>query len=216
MIDMTVKSLISVVLCLFSQFVFSNTFQSDDYERHFIEQIESINKTLDARQKEFKESPIKLVSYVDKQLIPMWSSEKTMRGLLSGKNWKTLSDEQKKELSKVFDDTLQRYVQEGFKSYDGQEIEFVKLKLHPKKPRGLLTVKVIPNLLPSFHIHLKVEHKDQNWKIYDVMVQGVSYISLKKNEVRGIFNKGGVRSVLKEFIAKNQGFIPSGAFSADL
>jgi len=213
---MTAKSLLLVFVCFYAQFALSDNARNSAHEKHFIDQIELINKTLEAKQYDFKKNPIKLVSYVDKQLIDIWSSERTMRGLLSSKNWKTLSLEQQKNLSKAFDDTLQRYVQEGFKSYDGQEIEFVNLKLHPKKLRGLLTVKVIPNLLPSFNIHLKVEHKDNKWKFYDIMVQGVSYITVKKDSIRNIFKEGGANSVLNDFVSKNQGFIPSGTVPAEI
>ncbi len=200
-------------LALFSLNVVAGDLSKQQVESHFKSTIESINKTLQLRQSDFKNNPLKLVSYVDEQLIPLWESRKTMRGLLGSKNWNTLSANDKDKLESSFNDTLQRYVQEGFDSYDGQQVEFVRIKFHPKSSRGLLTIKVIPNLLPSFNVDLKVSKSDQGWTIYDVLVKGVSYVSLKKEGVRDLFIEGGVSALITEFASKNAGYLASNSLS---
>ena len=177
----------------------------------FMDKVTRINQTLAARQAEFKAEPIKLVEYVDVELIPLWSSSKTMRGLVGAKSWKTLSEVNQSQLTASFNNTLQRYVQEGFKQYDGQSVKFVKLKLNSKKTRGILTLEVVPNLLPSFNIDLKVGSNNGEWQIYDALYQGVSYISLKKEKVREILKEQGIQALLKDYSDKNQGFVPSRA-----
>lgn len=177
----------------------------------FKDKVISINKTLAARQVEFQAEPTKLVEYVDVELIPLWSSAKTMRGLIGSKNWKKLSADNQHKLTASFNNTLQRYIQEGFKEYDGQSVKFVKLKLNTKKTRGILTLEVIPNLLPSFNIDLKVGANNGQWQIYDALYQGISYISLKKDKVREILQEKGIQALLKDFSDKNQGFVPSNA-----
>ncbi|TQV82998.1 MlaC/ttg2D family ABC transporter substrate-binding protein [Aliikangiella coralliicola] len=178
-------------------------------ENHFKSIIYDINQTLSSKQKEFENSPAKLVKYVDEVLIPIWSSSKTMSGLLGKKYWKGISIQHKTQLISSFNDTLQRYVQEGFKLYDGQRLEFVNVKLHPQKAYGFLTVKVIPTILPSFNVDFKIRQIESNWVLYDVMVKGVSYIKLKKDSFRKLHESKGVEGVLSSVNEKNKGYLQS-------
>ncbi|MCW8877866.1 MAG: ABC transporter substrate-binding protein [Kangiellaceae bacterium] len=199
--------IVSLILLVASSLSHANG--ADEATVYFKGKVSRINQTLAARQAEFKADPTKLVEYVDQELIPLWSSEKTMKGLVGTKNWKQISESNQSKLAASFNNTLQRYVQEGFEEYDGQSVKFVKLRLNSKKSKGILTLEVIPNLLPSFNIDLKVGSKNGNWQIYDVLVQGVSYISLKKEKIRQILDKNGVQALIKDFSDKNQGFMPS-------
>lgn len=178
-----------------------------------IEQIEStireINNTLQSRESEFKKSPNALAEFVDDTLVDIWSAEKTMTGLTGRKQWNSLKEADKAAMVQVFNDTLQRYVQEGITLYDGQTVDFIELKLSPKQTRGLLTIEVNPRVMPSFNIDLKVVIDENRWGIYDILIQGVSYIQLKRNEVRAIIKEKGHQAVIAAFREKNTGFIPS-------
>ncbi len=204
-----------LMIGLFTYSLHSTATQQEQHfesvSNHFEKLVNTINQTVLSRQKEFEAKPKLLVDYVDKTLIPLWSSSKTLSGFLSRKSWKKLTIDQQKKLVQSFNNTLQRYVQEGFKSYDGQQIEFVKVRLSDSKKRGVLTLKVIPNLVPSFNIDLKIQYKHNRWQIYDVLLQGISYVSIKKDEFRKAYLNQGFDAVALIFDNKNKGFVPSSA-----
>ena len=206
---MRIQCSLILILVFFCGYTAANNINEKQVESHYKSTINSINSTLRARQIEFKNNPLKLVGYVDETLLPLWAAQKTMKGMLGNKAWSSLTNKEKMALEASFKDTLQRYVQEGFNSYDGQQVEFVKVKFHPKYARGLLTIKVIPNLLPSFNVDLKISQSENGWAIYDALVKGVSYVSLKKEEVRELFKDGGVSAVLSSFASKNAGYVES-------
>lgn len=185
-----------------------------EVSRVFSQRLDHINQVLQARQAEFKQQPVALAEFVDQELLPLWDSPKTVKALLGKRHWQSLSQSQQQEFSQVFDNTLQRYVQEGFRHYDGQQLEFVGVSLNEAQTRGYLTVRVIPNLLPSFEVKLSLAFDDQGlpglqWQIFDGLFQGVSYISLKKDKYQQQLQELGVDSLIRVLQASNQGYFPA-------
>ncbi|MGX5201589.1 MlaC/ttg2D family ABC transporter substrate-binding protein [Aliikangiella sp. IMCC44632] len=176
---------------------------------YFKLEITEINQLLRSQQASFEQYPERLVKFVDERLLPLWSASTTLTGMLGKTSWNSLSPQEKAALNQGFNNTIQRYVQEGFQQYDGQQFNFVELKLNKSETLGLLTVEFVPNVLPSFNVDFKVRKVAQQWLLYDVLVQGVSYIKLKKGGYREQFKQGGVKRVLAEINDKNQGFMAS-------
>lgn len=184
----------------------NSTSQVTDF---FKARVSTINQTLLVEQGRFEQHPEQLASFVDQHLLPLWQSSKTLKGLFGKKHWLSFSEGAKSSLKQGFNNTLQRYVQEGFSHYDGQRLEFVGVKFNKKQTRGRLTVKIIPNLVPSFNVDLKIYKERDSWFLYDVMVKGVSYISIKKDSFRKMLQEQGIETVIASIRTKNQGFIAS-------
>ena len=206
-----------LICCLFGALIFVSDSHSSSLpdsmrstvESHYVERVNYINQTLTSNQDEFEATPQKLADFVDNSLLPLWNSQKTLRGLFGKKNWLALTNKDHVDLEKGFNDTIQRYVQEGFALYDGQQIEFVGIKLNKKQTRGLLTIKVIPNVLPEFDVNFKVAYENDQWQLYDILVQGVSYVTLKRDSFRNQYKNQGISEVLKAINEKNKGYIES-------
>ncbi|MET1253586.1 MlaC/ttg2D family ABC transporter substrate-binding protein [Aliikangiella maris] len=176
---------------------------------HYQKLIESINQTLITNRTSFMQSPTKLADYVDAQLLSIWYSPHTLKRLFGTTSWKNFDQIQIKKLNQGFNNTLQRYVQEGFKLYDGQQIQFVSLQLNSKATLGLLTIEVIPNVLPRFKVSFKIFNNNNEWFLYDALFQGASYISLKKQHFRQLLDEKGIDGVITAINQKNQGYLPS-------
>jgi phospholipid transport system substrate-binding protein len=201
------KTLLTVGVFLTSFMVSASSLES--VEQSFKTQVAFINQTLKVNQKAFEASPHLLAGFVDNSLLPLWEASQTLAGLLGSKNWHGLSHAEQAGLQKAFNDTIQRYVQEGFALYDGQTLEFVSVKLNDSATRGLLTLKVIPNVMPSFEVDFKIFKQEETWQLYDILVQGVSYITLKKDSYRKQLAEQGVKGILATISEKNQGYIAS-------
>jgi phospholipid transport system substrate-binding protein len=185
------------------------TSTQSNVEIKFKNEINQINQALSLNKNNFSQSKQALARFVDKSLLPTWSSKKTIKALFGKSIWLKLSNDEQSKLVQAFNDTLQRYVQESFEDYDGQQFEFESVKLNKKQTKGYLTIKLIPNLLPSFNIDLKIALIENQWLIYDAMVQGVSYVSLKKDWYRDLYKEKNVEGVLAFIKQKNMNFIPS-------
>lgn len=178
-------------------------------EAHYRQVVHSLNNQMRAKQAELSQSPEKLAKFIDVELLPRWSALKTLKGLLGRKVWETLTEEDFQELTKGFNNTLQRYVQEGFSLYDGQKIEFVKVELNKSASKGLLTLRIIPHVMPSFNVSFRIYQEKGRWFLYDALIQGASYIGLKKDSYRKLHDKQGINGVISLIEEKNKGYWPS-------
>ncbi|WP_444994335.1 MlaC/ttg2D family ABC transporter substrate-binding protein [Aliikangiella sp. IMCC44359] len=187
-----------------------NTAHSQKFvEAYYRQVITSLNNQMRENQAELSQSPEKLAKFIDVELLPRWSASKTLKGLLGRTVWNELTEANFKDLVKGFNNTLQRYVQESFSLYDGQKIEFVRVELNERASKGLLTLKVIPHVMPSFNVSFRIYKENSHWFLYDALVQGASYIGLKKDSYRKLHDKQGINGVISLIEEKNKGYWPS-------
>jgi len=172
-------------------------------DQYFENKLTHLNQLLIKNKHLLKSDPKELESFVNVQILPIWSSSSTLKALLTTKNWnKTPLDKQTK-LINAFNQTLHRYVREGMKFYDEQNFTFLSTKQNKKGNRGHLTILIEPELLPSINVTFKMAKIEGNWKLYDVLVTGISYVKMKKLEIGRIYSEDGVDGVLEHLHSKN-------------
>lgn len=187
---------------------------------HFEQVIQQIDQRLLQQQAQFKVDPVKLESFVNHQILPQWDSQRTLMYLIGKKLWQQLTPEDIAALELRFQQTIQRYVREGMGIYDGQRVKTLRVQLNAKGSRGLLTLRLEPIYLPAFNIQFKIaplvgtkvpqgEGQAARWKLYDILIEGISYIKLKKNEYRQIIQNQGFNALLKMLDDKNHSKIPA-------
>jgi len=172
-------------------------------ENHFKNIISKIDSTLFSEQKKLKKDQQHLHQFVNANILPYWNIELTLKQLLGRKNWKQFSQNDINSLEIGFNNTLHRYVQEGIGFYDGQRVKFLSAKLNDKNTRGIITIRLEPIYLPAFNIIFKIAQNNNKWLLYDILVEGISYVKMKKNEYRQIVNTKGVEGLLSYLDEKN-------------
>ena len=177
-------------------------------EAHFNDIVVKIDSTLLLDQKRLKSDSSHLQNFVDSNILPHWNADLTLKQLLGSKNWKSFTKTDIESLQLIFNETLHRYVQEGMDYYDGQRIKLLKVELNKKQTRGLVTIQLQPVYLPAFNIIFKISRKksssDKNWLLYDILVEGISYVKTKKNEYRRLVATRGVKGLIAYLDEKNK------------
>jgi len=181
----------------------SPSLNASTLDQYFKNRLVSLNKSLIEHKSDLKNDKLKLESFVNSQILPLWSSTSTLKALLGSKVWKALSVNHQKELIEVFNQTLHRYVSEGMKFYDNQQFSFVSTKLSKKGSRGYLTILIEPEILPSINVTFRMAKINADWKLYDVLIAGVSYVKMKKLEFRRLYAEKGIEAVIKLLKNKN-------------
>lgn len=171
--------------------------------KYFTHKIADLDKQLFVKGNQLAKDTEKLAEFVNQNILNLWSSTKTLKLMLGSKNWKMLSNEQIAQLEIAFDDTVHRYVKEGMSFYDGQRAKFLSLEVNDKLNRGYLTVELQPIYLPAFNIVFKITKIDNDWQLYDIFVEGISYIKMKKNEYRRILHEKDFQALIRFLDEKN-------------
>ena len=174
--------------------------------QQFQQQLQKTNQFLSQNQQLLKQDPKLLLEYVDKELLPYWSAEDTLRAMIGVERWKNLTASQQTELTHSYQHTMRRYLFEVTEKYQGQTLSVQKIQLNSKKTKGWLTLLIETPMFPSINVDLKIRQNVDIWTVYDFRFQGISFVKMKQTYFRTLLDEKGFDYLLNELNDKNQEF----------
>jgi phospholipid transport system substrate-binding protein len=101
-----------------------------------------------------------------------------------GQNWSKLSPEQQKEFSELYKSLLEDTYADKITTYTDEKLIFGKeIPLSDKTVEVQTTVVTKTSNIP---IHYRLIEENGRWKVYDVVIEGVSLISNYRSQFREI------------------------------
>ncbi|MDC9728565.1 MAG: ABC transporter substrate-binding protein [Methyloprofundus sp.] len=127
-----------------------------------------------------------------------------MSRAVMGREWKNLSQEQKKQLiTRLIDLSVASYAHH-FSSFSGQSFT-VKSAEKVRSQIYVKTFLVLPDD-EDVSIDYLLKKKGDSWRIINILSKGVSDIALKRSEYVAILNKSGFDVLLAEIAVKIKNF----------
>ncbi|MHC9510127.1 MlaC/ttg2D family ABC transporter substrate-binding protein [Kangiella sp. M94] len=201
----TVKLSLLVLLWLFSQPA-NASLDKQSLKQFFQHKLDTINDFMQENHKKALQTPSLLMTFVDSELLTVWSAKNTIRAMLGAERWSKLTVEQESELIKAYEETMRRYLYEVMRQYQGQIATVDSIRLNSKQNKGWLTVVLNSSSLPDLSIDLKIYKEGTAWTIYDFSFQGISFIKMKQNYFQSTFDEVGFEGVLTDLNNKNEEF----------
>ncbi|MCK5541580.1 MAG: ABC transporter substrate-binding protein [Desulfobacterales bacterium] len=171
------KYLISAYLLIFvfiSMICFAETSPMTSVQENF-DEILSILKSSSFKNKTEKEQQneihAKLSSSFDFKIVSM---------LALGHNWKRFSSSQKDEFSKYFSKLVTNVYLSKIRGKDlnGIKVDYVKaINLKTKSKRSDVYTLLHNNDVKTPVVYRMMSKESNNWKIYDILIEGVSLIA---------------------------------------
>ncbi len=127
-----------------------------------------------------------------------------MTALAVGRHWRTATTEQKTQLTDEFRTLLVRTYSSALTTYKAQAVEVKPLKADDNATDVTVITEVAVANQQPVGINYSLRKTDQGWKVYDVVVAGVSLVT----NYRGTFNEtiqsSGLDGLVKLLKEKNQ------------
>jgi phospholipid transport system substrate-binding protein len=125
--------------------------------------------------------------------------------LVLGKHWRKATTDQKKRFMKEFRDLLVRTYAVAFSEYAEWTTKYAPHKVSPDTDKVFVKTQVIrPGGGRPVSVDYKMVRKDNTWKVYDVIIEGISFITnyrtTFKNEVA---RSGSLDSVIERLAQRN-------------
>ena len=127
-------------------------------------------------------------------------SEVSRRAL--ARNWKSFSAEEQKEFAEVFAKMLGNiYVERIQSGFADQKVEFADEILHDTKPLAIVKTFIVTdqNKIP---VDYSLKKKNDQWRVYDVKVEGVSLIKNYRTQFNDILRKEKPAQLIERLKAK--------------
>ena len=158
-----------------------------------------------AKDKEIKAgSRAKLIQLIEAKVLPHFSFA-SMTALAMGQGWNKATPEQKIRLTEEFKYLLVRTYASALSAYSEQKFDFRPLRAKPTDTDVTVQVRVLQSGAQPVSIDYSMEKTAANWKVYDVMVGGVSLVVNYRTEFANSVRNSGIDGLIKELHTKNQG-----------
>ena len=145
----------------------------------------------------------KLIELIDAKVLPHFNFA-AMTALALGQSWNKATPEQKKRLTEEFRTLLVRTYASALAAYSEQKFDFRPLRAKPTDTDVTVQVRVLQAGAQPVPIDYSMEKTAAGWKVYDVMVGGVSLVANYRTEFNNVVRDSGIDGLVKNLSAKNR------------
>ena len=145
----------------------------------------------------------KLVQLIDAKVLPHFNFS-AMTALALGQSWNKANPDQKKRLTEEFRTLLVRTYASALAAYSEQKFDFRPLRAKPSDTDVTVQVRVLQPGSQPVPIDYSMERTASGWKVYDVMVGGVSLVANYRTEFNNVVRESGIDGLIKNLNAKNR------------
>jgi phospholipid transport system substrate-binding protein len=144
----------------------------------------------------------KALKLAEEKILPHVDFEEATR-LAVGRSWSQASAEQKKRLTDEFRRMLVRTYSSAVSAYQGQTMKVLPVRMKPADTE--VTVRNHYNRPGAKPVQLDyaMRKTDGGWKIYDIVVEGVSLVLTYRSEFDAVVKQEGVDGLIKRLATKN-------------
>ena len=139
---------------------------------------------------------------VESKLLPNFDFER-ITALAMGRNWRQATPEQQKQLIDQFRALLVRTYSGALTQYRDQVMDYKPLRADANATDVTVKTEVIRQGQAPVQIDYGMTKTASGWKVYDVIVGGVSLVTNYRDEFSEQIKSGGVDGLIKTLVAKN-------------
>jgi phospholipid transport system substrate-binding protein len=120
-----------------------------------------------------------------------------------GVHWRKRTAQEQKEFVDIFSDLLERSYRQKIERYTDQEIVYTKEEVEDKF--GIVSTAIADkkeNL--EIPVDYRVVRRDDQWKVYDVVIDGISLVSNYRSQFNSIIQKGSYDDLVQKMRVKQE------------
>ena len=160
------------------------------------EAVTLLASELDGRKDALAEDRDTLYSIIDEILLPRFDRQLAAQ-LVLAKHWRTASPEQQKRFIDAFYNNLLHRYADGVLEFDEDKIEVLTYRGDDTKRRT--QVKTIVQLADGTKVPVNYDlvRRGEDWKMFNVTIEGVSYIRNFRAEVDSEIRSSSLNAVIE-------------------
>jgi len=144
----------------------------------------------------------KALKLAEEKVLPHIDFQEATR-LAVGKSWNQATPEQKKKLVDEFRRMLVRTYSSAIQAYEGQTVKVQPLRMKPDDTDVTVHNQYIRAGGKPVQLDYQMHKTDNGWKIYDIVVEGVSLVLTYRSEFDAVVKQQGIDGLIKRLAEKN-------------
>lgn len=144
----------------------------------------------------------KALKLAEEKVLPHIDFHEATR-LAVGKSWSQASPEQKQKLVEEFRRMLVRTYSSAIQAYEGQTMKVQPVRMKPEDTDVTVRNQYIRAGGKPVQLDYQMHKTDNGWKIYDIVVEGVSLVLTYRSEFDAVVKQQGIDGLIKRLADKN-------------
>jgi ABC-type transport system involved in resistance to organic solvents, auxiliary component len=145
----------------------------------------------------------KMAELIEKKVAPHFDFDRMTR-LAVGRNWREATEEQKKLLIAQFRQLLVRSYSTAYTAYRNIVVEVKPARLQPGEDDVQVKSEIkLPGGAPPVNVDYAMYKGESEWKVYDVIVDGVSLVTTYRSTFSEEIRQNGIDGLIKSLREKN-------------
>lgn len=157
---------------------------------------DDLSKAIDGHQRELKNNPKKLIGIVDSVFLPHFDIDYASI-LVLGRHAREATPEQRARFAKAFYNSLTRRYADGLLDYTKGRVKVLSSSGDLNGKRSIVRSRVVMDDGKTIAVDYAFRKDSSgNWKAYDVIIEGISYITNYRNQVGAEIRKVGIEKLI--------------------
>ncbi|CAK0751851.1 phospholipid transport system substrate-binding protein [Gammaproteobacteria bacterium] len=165
--------------------------------------LDQVLGKLTGHQEEMRSDPRKIYALVEKLILPHFDFERMSRWVL-GKEWNSASPSQRTGFVEEFRTLLVRTYGVALLDYTEEKIQFLPSRGDPAKGEVVIRL-AIKHRGNSISIDSNLYKRGTDWKVYDVVINGVSLVTNYRTSFATEIKNSGLDALIAHLAERNQG-----------
>ena len=144
----------------------------------------------------------KIEKLADEKILPFFNFAR-MTQLAVGRNWRDASEAQKKSLTDEFRTLLVRTYSTSLTQFRNQTIDVKPTKMAAADTEVVVKTQVNQPGGQPIPIDYSMEKSGDSWKVYDVLIDGVSLVTNYRSSFNTEIQKSGIDGLIKSLNERN-------------
>jgi len=145
----------------------------------------------------------KVIELVDKKVLPNFNFTH-MTSLALGKEWRKATPQQQQQLTAEFKTLLVRTYANALTGYKNQKVVYKPFKMAPADSDVQVRTEVLQPGSKPVQLDYSLEKQESGWKVYDVVVAGISLVTNYRDQFGQEVRNGGIDGLIASIAAKNK------------
>ncbi|OAI49423.1 hypothetical protein AYO45_02615 [Gammaproteobacteria bacterium SCGC AG-212-F23] len=198
------KQLVIITLFLWILFSVSSVWASDGPVGMLSSISDQMIASLKAHQTTLKSNPGYVFSLARRLVVPHADLDEMARRVLPPSTWNAASPQQRVQFQREFTTLLIRTYASALAEYKDETVRFMPVR---NDSGNTVTVdsEIIRTEGPTIAVSYRLVRKDSGWKLYDMIVEGVSMLESFRSQFSDKLNQENIAQLIVDLREHNAG-----------
>lgn len=155
------------------------------------------------KDKAFTKDFVQVTHFVNGVIYPHTDFDK-IAPLVLGKHWKAATAEEQEHFKHEFQTLIVRSYSRAFVEYNNWTMRFMPLEMSTEATKVIVKTEVLQPGLQPIDVNYRMVMSDGEWKVYDILIGGVSLVTNYRSTFNDeIQSKGSLSAVIDSLVKRN-------------